>query len=368
MSRRLEEQVKRTAPIGDDEVGALWIEAEAELSRAIMAEERPAASASRRASRFALPRLSRSRVLAWSVAGVTAVGAFALVGVSLSGDGALRTGPEQVWAAAALRVADSVPRLLVGEEGWTVTRADEFTVEAGEMAFSNGARSVDLTWRPASTHEDYVKDRTDGTEPLPDTEVLGQTAKVFRYKGSATDVTALWTSGGYSLELRVGYSESGPTLTVEQFNAVLRSLKTVSVDEWLSAMPASVVKPGDRRAVVEEMLGGIPLPDGFDTAKLLDDDNVKDRYQLGAQVSGAVACAWIDRWADARDAGDRAAQRAAADALLTSRTWPVLREMNADGDYPEVVWEYADVVAGRSEAHGSPLEESAAEGLGCDSR
>ena len=31
--------------------------------------------------------------------------------------------------------------------------------------------------------------------------------------------------------------------------------------------------------------------------------------------------------------------------LGTSRDWPVLDEMNERGDYPEVVWEYADQVA-----------------------
>ncbi len=31
--------------------------------------------------------------------------------------------------------------------------------------------------------------------------------------------------------------------------------------------------------------------------------------------------------------------------MQTSRDWPVLLEMDAEGDYPEVVWEYADQIA-----------------------
>ena len=34
--------------------------------------------------------------------------------------------------------------------------------------------------------------------------------------------------------------------------------------------------------------------------------------------------------------------------MATSRDWAILREMDAEGDYPEVVWEMADdLAAGR---------------------
>ena len=79
---------------------------------------------------------------------------------------------------------------------------------------------------------------------------------------------------------------------------------------------------------------------------------MRDRYQLAAQVSGAVACGWIGQWFDARRSGDHGREQAAVDALLGSRSWPVLREMQAKGDYPLVVWEYADAIAGRGPVHG----------------
>ena len=52
------------------------------------------------------------------------------------------------------------------------------------------------------------------------------------------------------------------------------------------------------------MLAGVPHPEGFDIVALQSGDGIRDRYQLGAQVAGAVACAWIEQWVDARRAGD----------------------------------------------------------------
>ena len=40
--------------------------------------------------------------------------------------------------------------------------------------------------------------------------------------------------------------------------------------------------------------------------------------------------------------------------------------MNADGDYPEVLWGYADAMAaGRVRSHGRPLMAEVRSGLGC---
>jgi hypothetical protein len=50
--------------------------------------------------------------------------------------------------------------------------------------------------------------------------------------------------------------------------------------------------------------------------------------------------------------GDKAT---AAKALATSREWPLLREMDAEGDYPEVVWQYADAINGKGDVPGGKL-------------
>ena len=68
-------------------------------------------------------------------------------------------GGDTAWASA-VEVARAAPRLLVTEPGWKVARADEFSVEHGEMTFVRGARQLDVRWGPGRDHEHGVdKDR-----------------------------------------------------------------------------------------------------------------------------------------------------------------------------------------------------------------
>jgi hypothetical protein len=190
--------------------------------------------------------------------------------------------------------------------------------------------------------------------------VLGGTAVVVRYADSDAYV-AMWHHAGSALELR------DDDTTPEAFTALLGSLRAVGVDGWLRAMPESVVRP--EAAAIDEMLTGIPIPPGFDRAALrADDGRVRDRYQLGARVVGAVACAWIDRWAGARRAGDVAGARAATEAMATARAWPVLLEMDAEGDYLEVLREVAAAMPNDGTVPGGrpiSLESADVDALGC---
>jgi hypothetical protein len=157
-------------------------------------------------------------------------------------------------------------------------------------------------------------------------------------------------------------------MTPAEHRRLLGSLKEVGVDEWLGAMPPSVVLPKDTRTVVDGMLADMALPDGFDASALRAGQAVRDRYQLGARVAGAVACAWIERWIDARNAGDAEAAAVAVSAMQGSRRWAILREMTAEGDYPKVLWEYADAMKGDGTVMGGrvlTVEESHRPALGC---
>jgi hypothetical protein len=272
---------------------------------------------------------------------------------------------DSAYAAEAVRVARAVPRLLVTADGWEVTRADEFSVELGEVTFSRGNERLDLHWRTAAEHDGYVDDRAHSSGPPVKVEVDGHDGVLFRYVGT-DEYTALWLDGDHSLEFR------GVAGSVEEFRSLLDSLEEVSVDDWLAAMPASAVQPADRAETIAAMLDPIPLPPGFDTAVFdrVDGSAVSDRYQLGAQVTGAVACAWIDRWVAADAAGDAVAKQQAADAIGSSRTWPILHEMDVDGDYPEVLWEYADDITVRDggSLYGNDRIRTGGyrESLGCD--
>ena len=234
----------------------------------------------------------------------------------LPGDG----GTERAWAAPLVKVAESVPRLLVGE--WQVTRADEFAVGQGEMDFTDGARTVQLSWRK-------------GGDPIHKDGIIG------------------WEQQGYALELR---GEAAAEARAE--------LRAVSIDEWLSAMPASVVRPVEGDQVVDQMLRDLPLPPGFDRSELDTGGLPRDRHQLGARVVGAVACGWIATWID----GEPKARAEAIAALKTARSWAVLKEMEREGKYGEVLLQYVDAIAADGKVVGGKpvsVEESYKSALGC---
>lgn len=241
------------------------------------------------------------------------------------------------FAAEFVAVAEVAPRLLVTADGWSVVRADQFGAEYGELEFSNGEQTLGLFWRPMDLHQTYVDDRAESAGPPSDITVAGYAVTRF-YTPYGETSYALWIEGDHSVELRAD------EMSKADFLALVATLEAVDVETWLGAMPESVVTPVERDRVIEEMLTGIPVPPAFDES-VLAADGVSDRYQLGAQVSGTIACAWFEIWIAADASGGSAGKRQAADAMATSRTWPILLEMQADGDYPDVLWEYADDLA-----------------------
>jgi hypothetical protein len=306
------------------------------------------------------PRRWSARRLFRLAAPVAAAAAVALVAwITLSGDSS-----EQAWAAPLVRVAESVPRLLVDEPGWEVTRADQFSVDFGEMTLANGERELDLKWLPAGQYEHAVALRVAEMDDLATTPAAGAQARVFRYPDTS-DYVAVWLEGDYMVEAR------GLAPNAEEFRATLAALEEVDVDTWLTAMPASVIQPAMQAEVVNEMLAGIPLPPGFDRTTIVTSSAVRDRYQLGVQVAGAVACSWIDRWVTAHRVGDEDGAREAVEAMATTSSWPILQEMEDEGDYPQVLRQYATAMAGDGFVPaGKPLtiEESYATALGCPDR
>lgn len=336
MKDEMDALVDRTAQVSDADVEALSLRAaETDLMEEIMStpilESLPGAEPPR-------PRRTARRwvALAGAAAAVTA-GTF----VAQSGD------DSPAWAAELLEVAESAPRLLLDDPAWEITRADEFGVEAGETTFGNGTHELDLFWRPGEDYESLLADRRHDIDHEESVTVAGHEAILIQYSGGADAVggdsgpafTTLWEQDGYAMEaVSVTFDDQ------DAYEAVLGLLGETDVDGWLSAMPASVIQPQDQATVVAEMLTGIPTPDGFDPGTL-PTDGVRDRYQVGARVTGAVACQWIEQWAAATEAGDAAEADEAVAAMATSRDWPVLQEMVDEGGYPEVVWEYADAIA-----------------------
>ena len=300
-------------------------------------------------------RLPR-RWIAMSAA-AAAVIAVVIVGVVQIG----RNGSDSAWAAPLVEFAESSPLLLMDEPGWVVSRADEHGDE-GEMTFTKDHREADLHWRTGS-YEEWTEDRADSAVMTTSVTVLGQRAQVTQYPGgdrTQGNFAALWPEGARTLEFRVAAAD------LAEFERLLGSLVRVDVDTWLSAMPDSVIGPDGRAAAVQEMLADIPLPPGFDPTSL-ESGELKDRYQLGAEVTGAVACAWVEQWATGKERGDNAAVDEAVAAMATSHDWAILKEMEAEGAWPDSVRLVADSMAGDGLIDGMiPVEDSSL--IGCTGR
>lgn len=230
------------------------------------------------------------------------------------------------------------PRVLVGERGWRITRAD-FTGgdrSGGRVTFSRGDQVLDVHWRPKHTYDGYFDSRARISPPSGVT-LLGQSSTMWSY--DATDFTTIRPVTGVTfLEVRGGVGDR------QEYLRVLDKLRLVDEQTWLAAMPANVVVPARQAEAVEEMLRGIPTPPEFDHAPVTFAWPA-ERYHLGVHVIGPLACAWIDHWRTGRGEGDREKEQRALAAMASSRHWPILQEMDQDGDWSSAVWEAADAMA-----------------------
>ena len=246
-------------------------------------------------------RRSRRRLFPRLGIAVAAVAAVLAVTISLSGGSGDR-GSGTAWAAEQVRFAEASPLVLLGAPGWRVDYADQQSRQEGELHFRADARAAALNWRGGS-FRDWNKDRAASAALATTAPVLGTIAHVYQYEGGTPghrDITALFRYDGRVLEFRAGAADVGA------FKELLTTLKRVDTNAWLSAMPASAVKTADHNSVVDQMLRGVTVRPGFDARDIKGADLTKDRYQLGAAVTGTVACQWFKRWFDARQAKDSA--------------------------------------------------------------
>jgi hypothetical protein len=347
-------------------------EAQAELLAGLIAEPRERA----------VKPTGRRRVLTRVGVALAATAVLLVVLVSTRGDSG-DGGSGTAWAAEQIRFAEASPLVLLDAPGWWVEYANEESDREGELQFRLGpprppqdltivdgesaapipadTRSATLHWRGGEIRS-WLEDRAASAVLTATAPVLGTTARVYQYEGGTPghrDITALFRYDGRVLEFRAGAAD------IDAFKSLLAKLARVDTDTWLSAMPASVVKPQDRETAVKQMLQGVTVPPDFDPDDIEGPALTKDRYQLGAAVAGTVACQWFKRWSDARQARDRAKERQAVEAMATAKRWPVLKEMADEGGYPDVLLEFAAAMPS-GEWYGRPLAGDVNSGLGCD--
>lgn len=211
-----------------------------------------------------------------------------------------------------------------------------------DVTHRRGTSEVQLSWmsRSLQARRDIRKSRD--VIDLGTTPAMGRTARWVKYR-DANRFRAQWVDGRFLMEV------DGVAADQAAFAALLARMHSVDVDTWLRAMPASVVAPDGMVAATEQLLRGVPLPPaGWRPTTTTGPSDVQDSYQLGASVYGGVTCGWLDEWVLAKNAGDATRVRAAVDAMASSRRWTGLVTMRDEGAFPDVVWEYADVLAGTS--------------------
>jgi len=290
----------------------------------------------------------------WLLAAACLVALLVAAAVVWTGDS-----DEPVWAAEAIVVAESAPRVLI--DGWTVEGVGAFSADTGEVTFENGERSVDVFWTPGSGFAGLADDRSQSSSATVSTTADGIDWTVFDYGRGEYRAVALIE--GHSVEV------VAPSTIDSEFIDVLNDLEIVDVDTWLSALPASIVQPDSQAAVVEQMTADIAFPPGLARSDLTQADIVGNRTQVAIAVLGPLVCGWIDAWFAAKDAGDQQTAERAEEILGGARGWAIVEEMS-EGPWFDSLLQRTDAVAtGSLITDGSspePISRDNLAGIGCD--
>ena len=255
--------------------------------------------------------------------------------------------------AAVVAGAPAHDWVVLDAPGWDVTYISDPLEGGSEVEWTNGEETLNVHLYPADLRDSYVEDRERIDYPRVDrgapVELLGQPARMWHY--SARDHTTIGAvDGDVYPEVRAeGMGEAA-------YVALLAQLAWTDEAEFEFSLPEQFVTAGEADATIAEMLRGIPLAPGAEVPS----SGENDPYQLGADVARQVVCPWIAEFARASEAGDSRAVEDAQRALAATRDWAFLDAMDAEGDYPEVVWGMsADVNAGR-------VPPGYRQGLGCE--
>ncbi len=271
-----------------------------------------------------------------------------------------------VEMAASIRLTDgAVVTPLDGFEelGFHESLTGPVTHREAVFEGAGGANAETRTWSATETDiSEQAFSRAVEAIAVRDSAVDGVPVIIADHSGGRFFIVG--GAGGFLVEIDLQLpGVSG--LNDPAVDAAIEQLRFVDLATFESAMPPGSVTTDSLADDIADMLADVPLPEGFDTSAL---SKTGDRYHVGVSVAGHVACAWIEVWIKATAANDEQAAKQAADALATSRSWPILVELESQGGYPMVVWQYADAVNGDGTVVGGrvlTIEESYRDALGC---
>jgi hypothetical protein len=245
----------------------------------------------------------------------------------------VKDGGRPTYAAAAVKVAEANPRLLITAPGWMIIHAN-IEAEDGGLTYRKaghpypGPFAAVMNWEPAALYRDNLRElrrnEYQAKASATHSTVAGRRATVFHNRGEGAYEIVFLPQGNVYVTLSIPAFEH---------EALMRSVRAVGVDRWLAAMPPEVVQPAAESGVIAQMLHGVPLPPGFDPSTLEPEGELANRYNLGQTVAGAVTCGWLESWDAATRSGDEAAAEEAVEALSGARHWAVLLQMVHEKGY-----------------------------------
>jgi len=274
---------------------------------------------------------SRNRRDRWLPAGSAAllVGALVVGGFWIARDDA----PGESGAAPA--ATEERSRAVLTAENWVLADYDDDPKYGGELEYNNVGGELNVHWRLAEDYDDYVSDRQD-IGPATTLDVLGKESLMWSYADDDHTVIRP-VEGAYTLEFR------GGGMSRAAFVDLLSQLRLASETEFLDHLPEEAILESERPAAIADILSDIPTPNGFEAAAI--PSSALMSYNLTADVTNAVTCAWVAEYADALEAGDDARVTKAREAAGTARSWSALKEMEGAGDMAQWVWEENDQIA-----------------------
>jgi hypothetical protein len=275
--------------------------------------------------------------------------------------------------------ADNLIQVLVTADGWTFDGMDN-SRRGGTQHWTNEGQWLEVQWYPAGQYDSYFQDRADGTTER-EVELLGQSGHEF----TEPPVSGSGTAGDsdYPMGEVPTYTEDGPppvasghrvytilpavgdyflmvdayTSDKDAFDEVIGSLTRVDEAAWEQAIDHASVTAGEGEAFLTEAKRDVPIPDGVEVT--VDDlDLPQAPYHARVAFAAPVLCGWAERYV----AGDEAA----LETLRGSSEWPVLRALEAEGDYPEAVAVSVEDLADGTTDKGTPYTfEDFAQAVGC---